>query len=390
MKKVIVVVLFLFIGTILAFEEAENVLREVEVSSNDFSTQAIFFFSGSFMPKQKVVEDASKLTIFFPSVSIGQLDKDLLLKKLNKFGLIKFLRLDYKTIPKQGVLLEIQFNPGKDFVKLLHMDERKKFIIEIYSKAELEKKREASSGPLFLAQNLESKKKKNVRLRVMLDPGHGGLALGTQGLFNIIEKNLNLDIARKVKAILIQKGYEVALTRDKDENISLIDRCRITESFKADIFLSIHANSAGGSEYPHGIETYHINSKPFIGDLSKGGAVSYQLLFAKEDQRLVKVANNLINKNESISSLFANSIQTTLVNMLSKRKINIIDRGVKKSCFVVLLGLLNKIDLPSALVEVGFITNKNEARRLTDNNYRIVIAEGIAQGIQRFVATVKM
>ncbi len=365
-------------------KNSEGVLKNIEVLSSDFSTQAIFFFSGACTPKKKDLTSDSRLCIFFPTLKLGNINQQDILKKLNKFNLIERFKFENVGSPK-GVLLDIKFSEGA-FVKLLHMEGKNKFIMEIYSKNELAKIDRSTGLPLYFAYN-DLKKKRDAKLRVMIDPGHGGKALGTQGLYNLIEKDVNLDISKKVRFLLEKLGYEVALTRTRDEDISLVERSRKAEVFKANLFISIHANSSGGSDKAHGIETFHFNVKPFLGFLSDGAAVSYELLFIRnsEDHRLASVANNLVRSSESSSHKFADSIQNTLVDMLKKKNVAVINRGTKNACFLVLLCFLNK-KIPSALVETGFITNKEEAKRLTDNNYRMLIAQGISKGVWNFAS----
>jgi len=180
---------------------------------------------------------------------------------------------------------------------------------------------------------------------------------------------------------LEKEGFDVGLTRRGDDDISLTDRCKHAERFGPDLFISIHANSAGKSEEPKGIETFHVNSKPLIGEDS----ALYNFLFVntKKDRERAILANGMVKENELLSQKFALSIQNTLIDMLKDN--NVKDRGVKKACFLVLLGLLSKTQLPSALVEVGFITNKQEAERLADSKYRGLIAQGIVKGIKSFL-----
>lgn len=193
-------------------------------------------------------------------------------------------------------------------------------------------------------------------IRVMLDPGHGGLDGGAQAPSNkLLEKELTLDIAKRVGFFLKKKGYKVKLTRQQDQAISLSDRVKAATKWKAEIFVSIHGNSAP-NQTAHGIETFVL---PCAGAKST----------ANSNFATHACPGNLHNK--------ANTRLGTAIQRAMVRKTRQFDRGVKRARYEVIRNAI----CPSALVEVGFLSNTQDATQLKTRKYRQTIAEAIAEGI---------
>lgn len=192
---------------------------------------------------------------------------------------------------------------------------------------------------------------------IVIDPGHGGKDNGAQGRI-YSEKDLNLQIARRLKDVLRAKGYIAMLTRDKDFFIELEERAGKASAMKADLFISIHSNSAGrGVSAINGIETYCLTPE---------GAPSTADAKAKNGNR---EKGNLNNKN---NYLLAYDIQRNLL-----RNTGANDRGVKHARFAV----LKEAPCPAVLVETGFMSNLYEERNLGTGAYQDRLAFGIADGI---------
>ena len=177
------------------------------------------------------------------------------------------------------------------------------------------------------------------KARIAIDPGHGGSDPGAVGIGGLQEKELNLAVALKVETLLKQMGIEVVMTRRDDTFPSLSQRVDIAVNQKADAFVSIHGNSATASA--SGTETY------------------YSMASTRADS----------------SKQLATFIQKRLVPALGTK-----DRGVKTANYLVIY----KTPLPSALVELGFISNNSDAKKLASDEYRNKAAEAIALGIQDY------
>jgi len=175
------------------------------------------------------------------------------------------------------------------------------------------------------------------RVVVMIDPGHGGKDSGAVGIGGLQEKNIILPISQKLARILQQNGVQVILTRDSDYFVSLQGRVDLAERANADVFVSIHANSAG-LERPDvsGLETYYYDSG--LG--------------------LARIVHNSI-----------------------LRSVNVRDRGVRRARFYV----LRKSSMPSILVEAGYMTGREDIAKLRNPQYQNQMAEAIARGVLQYL-----
>ena len=217
--------------------------------------------------------------------------------------------------------------------------------------------------------------------RIVLDPGHGGKDPGAVGLSGLREKRVALDIALRTRRVLrrIMPGNRVYLTRTTDRYISLSARTSFANEHEADIFVSIHANSAR-SRHIHGIETYLLSEASSGRALRLAARESGTTLARMTD--LQKILNDLgLRSKVTESRQLAQRVQQAMLSRLRPGYRGIRDLGVKRGPFYVLLGAR----MPSILVEVAFISNKREARRMRSLKYRQALAEGIARGIMRFV-----
>ena len=169
---------------------------------------------------------------------------------------------------------------------------------------------------------------------VFIDAGHGGTDCGAIRE-NINEKDITLDVAKRVENILKKKGYVIAMTRSDDSTVSLQDRVEMSELFNPDLFVSIHVNS-NINEAPNGIETHYY-------------------------------------KDNSLH--LAKCVHAALLNNVSAH-----DRGLFKSKFYV----INHTTAPAILVEMGFLSNPQERAQLMSESRRAATAKAIAEGIDEF------
>ena len=215
--------------------------------------------------------------------------------------------------------------------------------------------------------------------RIVIDPGHGGHDEGTHGAHGLIEKELVLDVALRLGKLIEQHmDAEVVFTRRDDTFIPLEGRTTLANEKKADLFLSIHANS---SPVPRitGVETYYLNfpSSTDAADVaSRENATSDKSIFELRD--LVQKIT-LHDKSEE-SKEFAGRIQASLYAFSSRNFPGEYNRGVKKAPFVVLIGA----SMPSILAEIGFLTNTREEALLKKPDYRQKLAEALYGGIAKY------
>ena len=221
---------------------------------------------------------------------------------------------------------------------------------------------------------------------IVIDPGHGGKdsgAIGKKGskVTRIYEKDIVLSISRMVYDKLKASGYKkIYLTRNNDKYIELTKRTAFANDKKADLFISIHAN-ASESKKTQGIETYFLS--PARSARAKKAA-------ERENDRVVQSLNfsskniflDVLNKSKILASnkLAIDIHKNVKYNILKQYKKSI-DHGVRSGPFWILVGS----QMPSVLVEVGYVTSTQEAKRLKSTSYQNSIATGIADGITNYL-----
>jgi len=217
--------------------------------------------------------------------------------------------------------------------------------------------------------------------RIVIDAGHGGHDTGTIGPTGLMEKDLCLDVALRLGKIIQQRlpGAEVVFTRADDTFIPLEERTHIANDAKADLFISIHANSSR-DHAARGIETYYLNlrgSAEAMEVAARENASSQEGVHELQD--LVK----RIARTEKIdeSKEFAEDIQDSLAKRVEKSGKSIRNRGVRKAPFVVLIGA----DMPSILTEISFLSNPADERLLKQPEQRQKMAEGLYQGVASYL-----
>jgi N-acetylmuramoyl-L-alanine amidase len=223
-----------------------------------------------------------------------------------------------------------------------------------------------------------------VRRRIVIDPGHGGHDPGAVGPSGIYEKDVVLDIALKVKEILMANPLnEVFLTRETDRFISLEERTAIANRKNADFFVSIHAN-ASPVRRVKGIETYLLNwanNEEAMRVAARENKISLKKMREMNGRMdtLGMILNDLSRDNKRDESIeLAHYIQKSMISTLNnERNLKSVDLGVKQALFYVLFGA----KMPSVLVEVSFISNPQEEQLLSNESYRRQIAKAIAKGL---------
>jgi N-acetylmuramoyl-L-alanine amidase len=217
--------------------------------------------------------------------------------------------------------------------------------------------------------------------RIVIDAGHGGHDTGTIGPHGLMEKDLCLDVALRLGSLIEQKlpGADVIYTRKDDTFVPLEERTRIANDAKADLFVSIHANSSRDPS-ARGIETYYLNfatSEESMEVAARENANSQESMHDLQDL-IKKIARN--DKIEESKDL-AGDIQDNLTERLQLVSRSEKNRGVKKAPFVVLIGA----DMPSVLSEVSFVSNPNDERLLKKGDQRQRIADGLYRGISTYL-----
>lgn len=218
--------------------------------------------------------------------------------------------------------------------------------------------------------------------KVVIDAGHGGHDPGSIGPTGLMEKELVLDVAKRLGALVEERlGSEVIYTRSDDTFIPLEQRPAIANQAKADLFISIHANSSRISTAT-GVETYYLNftTSPEALEVAARENASSERSVGDLTDLIKKIA--LKDKLDE-SREFASKVQTSMMSGTVKAGNRTKDRGVRKAPLVVLIGA----GMPSVLAEIGFLSNPKEEALLKKPEYRQKLAESLFRGLSQYSGT---
>lgn len=258
--------------------------------------------------------------------------------------------------------------------------------VDINTPSEVQKPSVSSSSlpvPTILPLNTSSSQNKS-KLKILIDPGHGGKDPGATRKSSAREKELNLKVAKQVYDILSkEKNVEVKMTRNDDTFISLGDRARMSGKYDSDIFVSIHTNAAKRST-ASGFEVYFRSDKASDADAAQTAALENEALqYEGQTSSGVSFADLLLqslatNENINQSSKLAAHIRILASKNAANTGIKVFNNSaIKQANFYVLKG----VKCPAVLVEMGYISNVSDRKRLNNKNTQILIAKLIAKGI---------
>ncbi|HKE11294.1 MAG TPA: N-acetylmuramoyl-L-alanine amidase [Myxococcota bacterium] len=216
--------------------------------------------------------------------------------------------------------------------------------------------------------------------RVVIDAGHGGDDQGAGGPNGLLEKNVVLDVARRLATRLRDDGLEVVMTRDGDQAVSLEQRAAVANESRGELFLSIHANAAP-SPRARGIETFFVSlhasdeAAQRVATRENSAFRSASGAVAGEDPVAAILGDLTVSEHLAESNEFARLAHEELA-AIDRRP----SRGVKQAPFYVLMG----VQMPATLVEIGFITNPQEERALGSKVRQEQIADALARAVHEF------
>ncbi|HLX10055.1 MAG TPA: N-acetylmuramoyl-L-alanine amidase [Thermoanaerobaculia bacterium] len=217
--------------------------------------------------------------------------------------------------------------------------------------------------------------------KIAIDAGHGGDSQGTRTALGLLEKDVTLDVARRLRRLLEeQRGFEVIMTRQDDTAVSLADRAAVANRLGADIFVSVHVNWIGDRS-SRGIETYYLGptNDPNLNHLA--ALENRDSGYSMADMRQL-LDGIYAGVRQDKSRRLAEVVQGALFRSLAKVNPKIEDRGVKSAPFIVLLSTR----MPAILAEVSCLSNAEEARLLASPPYRQHIAEALAGGLRAYAS----
>lgn len=224
--------------------------------------------------------------------------------------------------------------------------------------------------------------KDSVLKTIVIDPGHGGEDTGAVGPSGIKEKDINLAIATRLKKLLAEKTNAIViLTRTDDRFIPLDERTNIANKNEADLFISIHTN-ASYRKGADGVETYFLSFEASDEDAKRTVAFENAVVSLEKKTE--------IKNSDDLKAILMDMAQTSVLNdssqladIIQENLCKVLkgeNRGIKQAPFIVLAGAA----MPAVLVEVGFISNADEEKRLTAGETQETIAEAIFKSVMRF------
>jgi N-acetylmuramoyl-L-alanine amidase len=361
---------YLFLSTMVLLS-APNIIDKVFVKKDKIH----FVFNQAFNENDihQFVLDNPKRTIYdFKNTKFRNLS--LLLKN------VKGLRMAQYKKDVVRIAVSVKNHQSSGYQPVFFENE---YYITMAGKSKKSDEKKETSGFSLAFFNDDSKNNVHKSELIVIDAGHGGHDSGAVAS-NKREKDVVLQIAKRVENALKKRGHPVYMTRKSDRFLKLRERTKFADKKDAVVFVSIHANSVPRSKRHriHGIETYF---------LQKTRDAKSQRIAARENKSVLKgttklsrnvIIDSVLNGPKIVeSNKLAISVQRAMISKLQKKYSGVKDNGVKHAPFWVLVGASR----PSILVEVGYISYAKERKQLFNAKYQAVLAEGIANGIDSYL-----
>lgn len=290
--------------------------------------------------------------------------------------------LQKPAIVKKAFMLAPQSNFGWRFVIDVSIASEREFSSKVGSKYALSNEN-SFAGSYSSSSSKSSSKAKAVNKKkiIVLDPGHGGKDPGAIGYSGVYEKNITLAMAKELKVILEKEGYKVHLTRSTDIFIPLRDRVKIARKYNADLFMSIHADSAVNRS-AKGLSVYTLSETASDKEAAA--------LAERENKADVVAGLNLLEHSKEVSDILINLAQRETMNRSSefasfmvqemRKSVKLRDNTHRFAGFAV----LKAPDVPSVLLEMGYLSNRTEERLLKQKDYRRKLAVSTSKAVEKY------
>lgn len=290
--------------------------------------------------------------------------------------------LQKPAIVKKAFMLAPQSNFGWRFVIDVSIASEREFSSKVGSKYALSNEN-SFAGSYSSSSSKSSSKAKTVNRKkiIVLDPGHGGKDPGAIGYSGVYEKNITLAMAKELKVILEKEGYKVHLTRSTDIFIPLRDRVKIARKYNADLFMSIHADSAVNRS-AKGLSVYTLSETASDKEAAA--------LAERENKADVVAGLNLLEHSKEVSDILINLAQRETMNRSSefasfmvqemRKSVKLRDNTHRFAGFAV----LKAPDVPSVLLEMGYLSNRTEERLLKQKDYRRKLAVSTSKAVEKY------
>lgn len=303
------------------------------------------------------------------------------------------LDLQKPAVVKKVFMLPPQSNFSWRFVVDLEVASEREFRSKVGNDHALSNDSYSSAKTVIAGKTSSSSKasastKKNKSKKIIvLDAGHGGVDPGAIGVSGVYEKNITLAMARELKEHLEDKyGYKVYMTRNRDIFIPLRDRVKIARRYEADLFLSIHADSAANKR-ASGLSVYTLSEKASDKEAAA--------LAEKENKADIVAGLNFAEHSKEVSDILLNLAQRETLNRSSefatfmvkemRKSTHTLDNTHRFAGFAVLKAPY----IPSVLMELGYLSNRTEEKQLQQKSYRKKLAESAGRAIDKYFENMK-
>jgi len=330
-------------------------------------------------------KDSQRLVLSF--------SRDIKKSELNRFSLNDKKKRKYKTIYDVYAVLTKKAMSLKHTsvkkIRLAQFDQRTLRIV-FENDSAIKQQYKISGHELTIKMSSENRELSYIPVKVnqskkiiVIDPGHGGKDAGAVGYKKYREKIVVLQTSKKLRDILVKRGYTVYMTRNGDNFVKLRKRTKFANKKKADLFLSIHANSVPkrNRKKAQGIETYFLSTKR--SKRAENTLKAENVDISKMEKGAMNTTLHLMSREKIFASnKLAIDLQQNMLASLKPNYKNIRDGGVRSGPFWVLVGA----EMPAVLIEIGFISHPSEAKRMINHRYQQKQALGIANGVDRYFA----
>jgi len=370
LSKKLSIILLIFLFTQSLFAQRNNYLRDTTLKNN----KLILTFKYNIDNVKPLALESHGLVKYIYDIKNGVLPKT---KKIShyKYKGVKAFRMGQYNKNYLRIVIESYNRNKKNYsivgkILTIYLNNSQKVQTNNYSKKNIKKKYLKKKN-----KNIYTKSKRGKKT-IIIDPGHGGRDVGAIGR-DIYEKAITLQIAKRLRKELQNRGYRVFMTRTYDKYLSLKERTEYANARAGNMFISIHANAAhkGKSKQKYqGVEVFHLSLKN--SDRIKKNRAYYK---GKYYYSVATYKRMTSAWKMDTSHKLAKNIRRGILSKVRKRY-KLKDKGVKSSDFWVLLAST----MPSVLIETGYLTHDAELRRLRSKRYQDTFSKGIADGVDTY------
>lgn len=384
----------LFLCFFVTIADAQAGINSMRVGQGVGNVRLVFDADQSFDYKVFLLGDPKRLIIDTQNVKVNpkivnNLDSNNFISdpRLGTVG-VDDVRIAFNlrkaAIIKKAFLLPPQSSFGWRFVVDLELASEREFASKLGSSHALtnDNYKESRVAEKAAANKPVIKANSNTKKVIVLDPGHGGQDPGAIGYSGVYEKNITLAMGRELKALLDKKGkYKVYLTRNTDKFIPLRERVKIARRYKADLFMSIHADSALNRS-AKGLSVYTLSETASDKEAAA--------LAERENKADVISGLNLVEHSKEVSDILINLAQRETMNRSSefasfmvqemRQSVKLVANTHRFAGFAV----LKAPDIPAVLLEMGYLSNRQEEKLLQQKSYRKKLAESASEAIDKY------